>query len=63
MNPFFQYQVIKSNLVSRAHCPHCQHRFQVLRRDSQRELICFKCGKKFKTTGQMSPVRQIKKDK
>ena len=63
MNPFFQYQVIKSNLLRRAKCPHCQHSFQVLRKDSQRELTCLKCARKFKITGNISPARKLKKDK
>ncbi len=47
MNPIFQYLVIKSNLVTRAKCPQCQHRFEVLRKDSHRQVNCLKCGKSF----------------
>lgn len=63
MNPLFQYQVIKSSMVTGAHCPHCQHRFEVLRRDSQRELSCLSCGKKFKVSGQANTVHKYKKEK
>jgi len=64
MNPYFQYQVIKASLTKRTQCPHCQHSFEIMRRDKERELSCLKCGRKFKVSGKNAGLaRQIRKNK
>lgn len=63
MNPYFQYQVIKASLTKRAKCPHCQHSFEIMRRDKEHELSCLKCGRKFKVSGKKTGLmRQIPKN-
>ncbi len=47
MNPIFQYLLIKSSMVNQAKCPHCQHRFDILRKDRQRQVKCPQCGASF----------------
>jgi len=47
MNPIFQYLLIKSSTVNQVKCPHCQHRFDILRKDRQRQVNCPQCGASF----------------
>lgn len=63
MNPYYQYQVIKASMTKRAQCPHCQHSFEIMRKDKERELSCLKCGRKFRVSGKSTGLtRKNRKD-